>query len=108
MAVIAPRGDDKFLLLLREQGYVVVTKTTEGRWAGIMRFMFTVAIVEGMMGDEVEIGRRWCYSTTDDAIAAMNRWMQSGFEGEPSGWHRSTHDGRRREHGEPATEYVQW
>lgn len=100
------RPDDKFLLALREEGYQVVMKSTEGRWAGIMPFLFTVAIVEGRWGDTATYEKRWCYTTADDAFGALNRWLQNGFEDEPDGWHRSAHDGRRREHGDPAKEEV--
>jgi hypothetical protein len=96
---------DSFLLSLREEGYSLVSKAGDDRWAGIMRFLFTVAIVEGRWG-ATTYEKRWCYADGEDAIAAFNKWMLAGFEDEPQGWHRSAHDGRRRAHGDPATEEV--
>lgn len=92
---------------LRDQGYSFVVDCGDGRWAGVMAFMFTVAIVVGRIDDHYPgYDDRWCYGTTDDAITALNLWMLSGFEGEPQGWHRHPASGRRRTNGDPETEYI--
>jgi hypothetical protein len=87
-------ADDTFLLSLREAGYSLVTKASPGSWAGTMRFMFTVAIVEGRWGD-LTYERRWCYRDGETAYAALNRWMLARFEDEPTGWVRALPGDRR-------------
>lgn len=65
------------------------------------RFMFTWAILAGMNNWGYE--DRWCYPDRDKALAAYAAWDGCG---EPGGWHRHPDSGRRREDGDPATEYV--
>lgn len=62
-------------------------------WAGLFNFLFTTAIIVGKMGDESIIYGRWCYHSRDDAQKALDNWDGNG---EPDGWHRHPHSGRRR------------
>ena len=45
----------------------------------------------------------WEYDTVDAALAAAKAW---NGEGEPVGWTRDPHTGRRRPGGDPAKEYI--
>lgn len=81
-----------------------------GRWAAIdTGLIYTVAIIDGPYRDaETGYQRRWCYNNAVDALSALAEWGGRKFEGEPEGWHRSVHDGRRRPHGKAEEEYVNW
>lgn len=47
----------------------------------------------------------YCYDSLDLAEKSMNEYMpESGIE--PQGWKRHPASGRRREKGDPATEYI--
>jgi hypothetical protein len=72
-------------------------------WAGLFQYMFTCAIVTGRVGDKTSFEDRWCYHSKEAAMKAFIEW---NGEGEPNGWHRHPHTGRRRTDGDPATEYV--
>lgn len=90
------------------QNYVAAIDQGNGRFAAIERFLFTDGIIEGPNeGAETGYQRRWCYGR-GGAIVALAEWAARGFEGEPEGWHRSVHDGRRRPHGNKAEEHIQF
>jgi hypothetical protein len=48
---------------------------------------------------------RWCFETRTQAIVAAMTWLKTGAP-EPEGWHRHLPSNRRREHGDPTTEYI--
>lgn len=96
-------SDLTHLMRMKDLGYEHVRPLARGRWAGLMRFMFTYAIIVGRMGDEVGYENRWCYKTYAAALMALETWDGVG---EPEGWHRHPDTGRRRENGDPDTEYV--
>lgn len=96
-------ADLTHLMRMKDLGYEQVRPLSGGRWAGIMRFMFTYAIIVGRMGDECGYDDRWCYKTYLGAFTALEAW---DGEGEPEGWHRHPTSGRRRTEGDPDTEYV--
>lgn len=92
---------------LERQGYLSVVDCGDGRWAGVMIFMFTVAIVTGSNEDASSgYEDRWCYGSLDGAIEGLNQWALNDFVGEPQGWHRHPATGRRRVNGSIATEYI--
>lgn len=65
-------------------GYTDPKPLTEGgmagEWAGIMKLMFTHAIIAGIGPDFYE--ERWCYHTYAEARAALDAWDGGG---EPQG-----------------------
>lgn len=77
------------------------------RYACIMPFMFTTAILVGRLGDAVTYDNRWCYKSYADAKAALDAW-DPDTDNEPDGWHRHPMTSRRREYedGVLAIEYV--
>lgn len=75
----------------------------DGRWAGIVGFLFTHAVVVGKVGDINSYEDRWCYEGRTAAEAGLDAWDGTG---EPEGWHRHPLTGRRREHGDAETEYL--
>jgi hypothetical protein len=73
----------------------------------VHRLMFHWTLIESHYPDWMTYGQRWCYKTEPLAIAAVEEWRGRNWEGEPIGWHRHPDSGRRREDGNPATEYVE-
>jgi hypothetical protein len=82
-------------------GYRSVQLLPNGRWAGVLQFMFSHAIVCGRVGDDVGYDGRWCYDSEAEALAALEAWDGTG---EPDGWRRHPDTGRRRAKG--AGEYA--
>jgi len=91
-----------FYKFLKEQGYTDIRMLDIKRYAAIFRFAFTHAIIVGQIGDQCGYEDRWCYSTYDQAKAALDAW--NGY-GEPDGWHRHPISGRRRNNGD---EYINY
>lgn len=85
----------------------MIVRKGADRYACVMPFLFTVAIVEGRAGDLYTYADRWCFATFDMAADALNDWLLRGFAGEPEGWHRHPDTGRRRPAGDRAAEYVE-
>lgn len=77
-------------------GWSDVSRMPDGRWVGLMPFMFTTAIGIAKDGDYASVADRWCYHTPRDAKAALDAWTMKGYVGEPDGWHRHPFSGRRR------------
>lgn len=50
--------------------------------------------------------QRWDYPNIGVALHALIEWEGKGFTGEPANWCRHLPTHRRRENGDPATEYV--
>jgi hypothetical protein len=73
----------------------------DGRYACVMPFLFTHAIITGRIGNRSTYEDRWCYATSAKAIAAIEAWDGTG---EPVGWHRHPGTGRRRT--EDGEEYI--
>lgn len=74
-----------------------------GVW--VAPLMYTCAILVGTVG-VLSYDDRWCYTDPDDALAAARAWGGPWNGGEPTGWHRHPATGRRREHGDPASERI--
>lgn len=84
-----------FLQYLKtDGGYTDPRPLDDRRWVGLLRLMFTWAIVTGNMGDRETYSDRWCYHDEDVARAALEAW---DGQGEPQGWHRHPISGRRRD-----------
>jgi hypothetical protein len=85
-------------------GYTDYKRFGNGRDACITKMLFTYAILADLT--RWGHGDRWCFHSYARARAALEDW--NGEEGtEPWGWHRHPDTGRRRENGDPATEYVE-
>ena len=76
------------------------------QYAAIHRFIFTWGIIVGDLFDDCGYSGRWCFDTFPAAAVALAAWRDSGFIGEPSGWHRHPDTGRRRPEGDASREYV--
>lgn len=85
-----------FVRFLVENGYSDIVLSDDGRYAALMRLMFTTAIVIGKIGDRDSYYDRWCYHDEEHARAALRSWEAADMTGEPSGWHRHPRTGRRR------------
>lgn len=59
-------------------------------------------------GDRYSVGKGWCYDDQQSAVRSLQDWSATGFLGEPEGWMRNPHDGRRRPSGDPTKEYIAW
>jgi hypothetical protein len=81
-----------FLQFLRDTGHLHARVIPGGRYAAVMPFAFTVAIIVGRLGDTWGYADRWCYHDLNAAIAALDCW---DGQGEPTGWHRQPGTGRR-------------
>ncbi len=92
-----------FLTWLKAQGYKDIKIIGENKWTGIHRFIFTHAIIVGNLNDCFGYEDRWCYETYEKAKAALEAW---GGKGEPENWHRHPATGRRRDDGDPLSEYI--
>jgi len=90
---------------LVEAGYdpPAVRVLPDGQVAWIHRLMYTWAIlvVEQL---ELSLGYddRWCYTSLQGALAALENWTGD----EPEGWIRHPRSGRRRPDGDAAKEFV--
>lgn len=84
---------EKKLEVLTANGYLNPKWLPDGRWAAVMKFMYTSAIIVGVECDmEFGYSDRWCYHTLSDARKSLEEW---DGEGEPQGWHRHPSTGRR-------------
>ena len=80
----------------------------DGTYIAVRPFIFTSAIVRGVIGDYDEISDRWCYHSTIEAVLAAQNWLSDRSLPEPEGWHRHPMTGRRRPDGDPSQEYVRF
>jgi hypothetical protein len=80
--------------LVQDCGYQAPRILNDGRYACIMPLMFTHAIIVGRVGDFSGYSDRWCYSTKNKALKALEDWNGVG---EPEGWHRHPMTGRRKD-----------
>lgn len=93
-----------FMHWLKEEcGYLSPRPVGGGRWAAVCPLIYTHAIVTGRIGDRTGYDDRWCFSSREQALAALDAWDGAG---EPMGWHRNPASGRRRPDGDPSMEYV--
>jgi hypothetical protein len=79
----------------------------DGRQVGVvpMLFIWAVIVTTGDLTNPLDgYDDRWCYRGLASAIEAAWQWDGTG---EPTGWIRHPISGRRRDNGDPATEYVQ-
>jgi hypothetical protein len=79
-------------LLAANGGYSDARPIGGGRYACIVRFMYTVGIITGKIGDKTGFEGRWCYHNHRSAKQALDAW---DGQGEPTGWHRQPGTGRR-------------
>lgn len=77
----------------------IVSKVANGRLIGVVRFLYTVAIIADL--NEVGYRNRWCYKDLVTCLGAFGDWDGVG---EPEGWHREPFTGRRRD--DSGNEYV--
>ena len=95
---------DEFLTFLVEECHYRGPKVLpDGRVACIYPLVFTDAIIVMTAGDVTGYEDRWCYEKNGSADRALAAWDGAG---EPKGWHRHPASGRRRVHGDPATEVI--
>lgn len=88
----------------KNNGYTHPRFIHTGKIACIMPLLYTAAIITlDPENYESCYEDRWCYKSHNAASAALDVW-QSGEE--PLGWHRHPRTGRRRENGDPTTEYI--
>lgn len=78
--------------LIDECGYLYPKPIGNGRYACICPKAFTHAIITGRIGDRMIIQDNWCYETKRQAKDALDQW---DGQGEPTGWFRDPHTGRR-------------
>lgn len=78
----------------------LASKYVNGRLIGVVRFLYTVAIIADI--NEFGYQNRWCYHDLVSCMGAFNDWDGVG---EPTGWHREPLSGRRRD--ESGQEFVQ-
>lgn len=87
---------------------LAITDTLEHQ-VEVMPLLFTAAIVTTPVlnpdGHLSTYDDRWCYHSLEAAIAAADAWDPT-IDAEPAGWHRHPTSGRRRDNGDPVTEYV--
>jgi hypothetical protein len=95
-----------YMQWLMESGYRDLRPLPDGkRWAGIMPFLYTTAIIVGCIHDYTGYEDRWCYRPYADALRALEAWDEAPGT-EPSGWVCHPSSGRRRPSGDPAREYI--
>lgn len=85
-----------------EEGWAGWRLLPHGRLSAVVPMLFTFRLIIGSVGAD-GYDDCWCYHDLAAAIGAMGAW---DGEGDPQGWHRHPPSGRRREDGDPATEYV--
>ena len=84
-------------------GYTDAKPIGDGRYAALLPFLFTHAIIVGRWANKWTYEDRWCYATPALALEAFHKW---DGQGEPDGWHRHPPTGRRRPEGNHEQEYV--
>ena len=85
----------EFAKFLVENGYTDVRNIGGGRWAGLLKFLFTHAIIVGQNNDWGNYEQRWCYHDKASALAAFEA-VKDWNNSEPEGWHRHLPSGRRQ------------
>lgn len=85
---------EEYIEHLKSIEYNNVRRISDTQWAGTVRFAFTEAIILGNFEFQAGYEDRWCYEQ-GDAGRALEDWAESGYQGEPSGWHRHPKSGRR-------------
>lgn len=70
----------------------LASKTENGRSIGVVRFIYTFAIIADL--SDIGYENRWCYNDLTTCLGAFNDWDGVG---EPDGWHREPSSGRRRD-----------
>lgn len=90
---------------LRED-YNTVVDRGNGTYVAVYPLMFHWTMITGDIENWEFYDDRWCYANETLARAALAEWQARDWEGEPTGWHRHPPTGRRRESGNPATEYI--
>jgi hypothetical protein len=97
---------DEFVSWLKsaDGGFAEVKIIRDGdAYAAIKPLLFHWTMVVGAVGDDVGYDDRWCYATEALARQHLDAWDGVG---EPDGWHRHPRTGRRRDNGDPETQYV--
>lgn len=83
-----------------------IRELENGMVVHVAPLMFTAAIYVSPRRGAFSYDDRWCYDSTDAALAAAERWVGDYPGSEPFGWHRHPSTGRRRPMGNPDGEYV--
>jgi hypothetical protein len=91
---------------LRADGYTHIVPVNDRRYACVVPFLYTHAIIIGRWTDRGGYDDRWCYESHEHAKAALVNWSLTAFEGEPQGWHRHPVSGRRRPEGDAQQERI--
>ncbi len=91
---ILPPPTDAEIEGMKATGFLLEAKRFPcGRVAGVMKFMFTYAIIADLTRQSYS--RRWCYSDRMATLCALDDW--DDYETRPEGWHREAHSGERRQ-----------
>lgn len=88
MQTLAQTDQDWLDKLCADNLYFDAHLTGDGRYVCLSRFIFTVGILEGSVGDDHGYERRWCYEPPL-ARAALEEWRKRDFKGDPIGWKRA-------------------
>lgn len=98
-------SDEALLEFLKQMGYKEPRVLPDGRFTAIHdRMIYTSAIIICNRHNILtSIDERYCYHDSKSATEALAKWDGTG---EPVGWHRHIPTGRRRENGDPLTEYI--
>ncbi len=94
---------DDFRSFIEANGYLSPRLLPGRRYVCIYPLAFTQANIIGSIDDRICFDDRWCYHSLEAAKAALDAWDGVG---EPDNWHRHPGSGRRRDNGDPASEYV--
>ena len=59
-----------------DMGYAAVRQLPDGRWIGVMRFIYTVGLCVGL--DDMGYRYRYCYQSYIHAVRDAERWDGQG------------------------------
>lgn len=89
---------------LTEMGFESVRLMPDGDLVGVGRMTFNNGRLFAGIQDS-GYADCWCFDSYEKAWQAMWNWDLATMN-EPTGWKRHPYSGRRREKGNPATEYI--
>lgn len=84
----------------------IAGRTTDGHGIAVMPLLYTAAVIVTRAGS-MTYEDRWCYTDVPAALRAAQAWRGDWPATEPDGWHRHPSTGRRRHHGDPASEHIE-
>lgn len=97
-----------YMMWLKTCGYQRITPLPGNRWVALQPLMFHWSMIIGKIGDMTSYDDRYCFASRPVADAALDDWIERGFDGEPQFWHRHPKTGRRRAEGDPEAETINW